>query len=127
MITRRPVIGFSSICFLLLVVSEVKGTLSPSGSISLDCGNQETFICSVTGTAAGWTITGLSGITVSLDSGLAANNTNARITTTDTSGVTQTSTITITGFNTSDNGGNVQCINLADGAVQGMINVSVGS
>ena len=104
------------------------GTLIPNGTVPLDCGSQQTFTCSVTGqvTVAVWTITGLSGITaVGLTGQLAATN-NDRITTTDTSGVTQTSTITITGFNTSDNGGNVQCIDLNSIAVQGMATLSVG-
>ena len=52
--------------------------------------------------------------------------TSARITTTDTSGTTPSSTITITGFTTSDNGGTIQCINLADGSVQGIASISVG-
>jgi hypothetical protein len=83
------------------------------------------FTCSVTGVAAVWTITGLSGITAVQVTGQGAVNNNARITTTDTSGVTQTSTITITGFTTADNGGTVQCVNLADSAVEGMTTVSV--
>ena len=73
-----------------------------------------------------WTITGLSNITAVGISGQLADTNNARITTTDTSGITQTSTITITGFTTADNGGRVQCINLADSTVQGMATVSVG-
>ena len=50
---------------------------------------------------------------------------NPRITTNDTSGVTQSSTITITGFTTADNG-TIQCINLADSRGQGMASISVG-
>ena len=91
----------------------------------MDCGSQQTFTCSVIGGAA-WTISGLSGISVTENSGLTVAINNPRITTTDTSGVTQSSTITITGFTTSDNGGAIQCIDLDDGSVQGMATVSVG-
>ena len=89
------------------------------------CDSQQTFTCSVTGVAAVWTISGLSGISVTRTSGQIAANNNPRITTTD-SGVTQSSTITITRFTTSDDGGTIQCINLEDGSVQGMANISVG-
>ena len=34
--------------------------------------------------------------------------------------------ITISGFSTSDNGGTIQCINIEDGGVQGMADISVG-
>ena len=91
----------------------------------MDCGSQQSFTCSVTGVLAGWTISGLSGISATENSGLSADNNNARITTTN-SGVTPSSTITITGFNTADNGGTIQCINLEDGSVQGMASISVG-
>ena len=91
----------------------------------LDCGSRQTFTCSVTGGAA-WNISGLSGISVTRDSGLSIANSNARITTTDTSGLTQSSTITITGFFTSDNGGAIQRIEQADNSAQGMSTVSVG-
>jgi hypothetical protein len=59
-------------------------------------------------------------------SGLTVANNNDRVTTTDTSGVTQSSIINITGFSTADNGGIIQCINLNDGLVQGTAAVSVG-
>ena len=75
--------------------------------------------------AAQWTISGLSGISVTRDSGLLAGN-HSRITTTDTSGLTPSSTITFTGFTTADNGGTIQCINLNDNSVQGMASISVG-
>ena len=102
------------------------GTLFPSGSILLDYGSQQMFTCSVTGPAAVWTITGFSGITGVESSGLSVANSNARITTTDTSGLTQSSTITITGFTTADFGGTVQCINQADSSVQGMVTILFG-
>ena len=54
---------------------------------------------------------------------IAANNT--RITTTD-SGIPISSIITITGFTTADDGGTIQCINLAGPSVQGMAGISVG-
>ena len=81
---------------------------------------------SVTGPAAQWTISGLSEISITRDSGLGIAINNVRITTTDTSGITQSSTITITGFTTADNGATIQCINLNDGSVQGMASISVG-
>ena len=111
--------------FVSNAVFVTSGTLTPDGTVSLDCGSQQTFTCSVTGGAA-WNITGLSGISITLDNGLLAANNNARVTTTDTSGITQSSTITITGFTTSDNGGTVQCIEQADNSVQGMASISVG-
>ena len=65
-------------------------------------------------------------MSVTRESGQDAAKIYARITTTDTSGVTQSSTITITGFTTSDNGGTIQCIDLADNSAQGMASISVG-
>ena len=102
------------------------GTLQPNCAVSLDCGSQQTFNCIVSGPSAVWTINGLSGINVVGSTGLSAANSNARITTTDTSGITPSSTITITGFTTSDNGGTIQCIDQNDGSVQGMTSISVG-
>ena len=98
----------------------------PSGDLTLDCGNQQTFVCSVTGLAAGWTIRGLSDIAIINNNGLAASSLNSRITTNDKSNVTQSSTITITGFNTTDNGGTIQCINLEDGSIRGIATTSIG-
>ena len=115
-------LSFDLVC---RVCSSSIGTVTPSGTVSLDCGSQQTFTCSVTGTAAGWTITGLSGITAVGTSGQLAANSNARIINTDT-GDPLTSTITITGFTTADNGGRVQCNELISGAVQGMTTISVG-
>ena len=60
------------------------------------------------------------------NTGRSAANNNARITTTDTSGITQSSTITMIGFTTLDNGGTIQCIELANNSLQGMATVSVG-
>ena len=101
------------------------GTLTPDVKVPLDCGSQQTFTCNVTGVAAVWTISGLSGISVTRDTGMVVAN-HPRITTTDTSGVTPSSIIIITGFTTSDNGGTIQCINQANDSVQGMANISVG-
>jgi hypothetical protein len=125
MMDRRPMLKFSSVYFLLCVISEVIGTLTPSGPLFLDCGSQQTFSCSVTGAAAGWNITGLNGINAGSVSGMVAANTNPRIINTDT-GDFLTSNITITGFTEADNGV-VQCIELVSGAVQGMTAVSAGS
>ena len=102
------------------------GTLTPDGTIPVNCGRQWTFTCSVTGGVPVWTISGLSGINVTGNSGQSAADNNCRITTTDARGPPSTSTITITGFTTSDDGGTIQCINLNDDSVQGMASVSVG-
>ena len=109
----------------IYVVFVTSGTLTPDGTVSLDCESQQTFTCSVTGTAALWAISGLSGIGATRYAGTITANLNARITTTD-SGITTPSTITITGFTTSDNGGTIQCFNPGDGIVQGMASISVG-
>ena len=100
------------------------GTLTPDGTVPLDCGSQRTFTCSVTGVAL-WTIS-LNGISVTATTGLSAANYYPRITTTDASGLTQSSTITMIGFTTSDNGGTIQCVEQANNSVQGMATVSVG-
>ena len=81
----------------------------------------------MTGIAAVWTITGLSGISVTGNIGLLAAYNNPRITTTDTRGITPSSTITITGFTTADNRGTIHCINLDDGKVQGTAIISIGT
>ena len=91
----------------------------------MDCGSQRSFTCTVTDVLAGWTISGFSGIGVTGTSGQIAAEFNARITTTN-SGDPSSSTINITGFTTADNGGTIQCINLADNSVQGMASISVG-
>ena len=102
------------------------GALTPDGTVSLYSGSQQTFTCSVT-VAAVWTISGLSGISVTGNSGQLAANNNPRITTNDTSGITQSSTITITGFTAADNGGTIQCIELTDNSVQGTATISIGT
>ena len=99
--------------------------MTPDSAVPLGCGSQQTFTCNVTGTGAQWTISGLSGISVTRESGLLAAS-HSRITTTDTDGGTTSSTITITGFTTADNGGTIQCINVNDNSVQGMASISVG-
>ena len=102
------------------------GALTPDGTVSLYSGSQQTFTCNVT-VAAGWTICGLSGISVRGNSGQLAANSNPRITTNDTSAITPFSTITIIGFTAADNGGTIQCIELADNSVQGTATVSIGT
>ena len=91
----------------------------------MDCGSQRSFTCSVTSVLAGWTISGLSGISITRNNGQSAADNHTRITTTN-SGNLSSSTITITGFSTADNGGTIQCINLADNNVQGMASILVG-
>ena len=109
-------------CFVFFT----SGTLTPDGTGPLDCGCQQTFTCSVPGGVA-WNITGLIGISLpAIPTGLSIANNNPRITTTDTSGVTPSSTIAITEFTTADNGGTIQCIYLNDGSLPGMASISVG-
>ena len=97
------------------------GLLIPDGDLTLDCGDQQSFMCIVASVAAGWTIYGLSGISVIAHSGLSAATNNLRISTNHTIGITPSSIITINGFTTSDNGGIIQCIDLNENSVQGMI------
>ena len=92
--------------------------------ISLNCGQQQTFTCNVTGPSAVWTILDLNETFAKLQSGLSVAKSNLLVTTTDTN-LTFTSTITITGFGEVDNGGSIQCIDLKSGAIQGMANVSI--
>ena len=97
----------------------------------MDCGSKQTFTCSVShitngSSSAGWTIT-LDGIAATEDSGKEAESMySGRVSTSDSGGVTKSSTITITGFTTSDNRETIQCINLDDGSVQGMASISIG-
>ena len=95
--------------------------------VSLNNGSQQSFTCDVAGAAAGWTVTDLSGITATQVTGLVAANNNPRITTTDTTGATPSSTIIISGFNQKDNQGEIQCINLEDNSVQGKAFISIGT
>ena len=104
----------------------ITDALTPGGSVSIYTGKQQTFTCSVTGATA-WTISGLRGIGATRSTGLVAASNNPRITTTDTSGFTPSSTITISGFTTTDNGGTIHCINLADGSIQGTATISIGT
>ena len=54
---------------------------------------------------------------------IAANNT--RIMTTDTS-VTSSSTITISGFTTADDGGTIECFDFINHNFHGMVSIRVG-
>ena len=94
----------------------------------MDCGSTRTFTCVVPGEPIEWTTSGLSGI--SRGPFLVRNEamTNPRITSTDTGDDSQTSVsdITISGFNRSDNGGTIQCINANNNNVRGMASISVG-
>ena len=83
--------------------------MRPSGTVSLDCGSQQTFACRVTGVVL-WTVTGLSGINAIEISSMKAASNNSRIATTDPSDSVQESTIIISGFTTADDGGTVQCL-----------------
>ena len=99
-----------SICGLSICIGTV--TLTPGGTVSLDCGSTQTFTCRADRAAstAVWTVTGLSGIIAMRTSGVKAASSNNRITTTDPSENIQVSTIIISGFTTADEGGTVQCI-----------------
>ena len=104
------------------------GTLTPGGTVSVDCGSAQTFICR-TPKAIGWNIAGLSGIDIPgpfLVRNAAIGN--PRIDTNDTGGDSQTevSVITIYGFRISDNGGIIQCANMGNNETKGMATISVG-
>ena len=58
-------------------------------------------------------------------SGPRTANSSTRIMTTDTS-VTSSSTITISGFATADDGGTIGCFDIINDNVQGMVTVKVG-
>ena len=107
------------------------GTLTPSGTVSVDCDSSKTFTCDLTDITGnpnvGWIINNLVDITASGSNGFATAITNDRISTTAINGTsTPTSTITIADFTMSDDNGTVQCINTVDVSVQGMATVSVG-
>ena len=93
----------------------------------MDCGSTQTFTCNAPGEPIKWTTSGLSGI----DRGPFLARIEAiyhpRITSHD-SGEIQTSLsgITISGFNKSDNGGIIQCVNAENNNVRGMASISVG-
>ena len=106
------------------------GRLTPNGNVSVDCGSTKTFTCIVPGEPIKWTTSGLSGI--SLGPFLARNEANRniedRFTSHDGGDTIQESEsrITISGFNKSDNGGTIQCINADNSNVRGMASISVG-
>ena len=93
------------------------------------CGSSQTFICEAPRKPLGWTITGLSGISIPgpFRPRVAAQN-NTRIASNDTGGDSQVgvSVITISGFSAEDNGGTIQCINMRDGSIQGMATILIG-
>ena len=111
------------------------GTLTPHDLVSSYFGGQQTFTCNVTGAAAVWNIRRFVEDTSRLDAikpttgstGLSVASNNTRITTTDTSGITPSSTITISGFIAEDTGLRIWCINLEDNSVQGMVTISIGT
>ena len=107
----------------------ITGTLTPNGNVSVQCGSRQTFTCRVPGRPLGWSISGLRGINIPgpFRARPVAKN-NPRISSTDSGANTQVSVsvITIFEFSISDNGGTVQCINMEDGSVLGMADISVG-
>ena len=109
-------------CFIFRV-----GTLTPNGNVSVDCGSTQTFTCAIPDKPIEWTTSGLSGIGSGPFRARIAAITNPRIMSTDTGGVLQTSVsvITISGFNRSDNGGIIQCINTNNNSVEGMASITV--
>ena len=107
----------------------ITGILTPNGTISVECGSRQTFICRVPGKPLGWSVTGLNGINIPGPfRPRSLFKTNPRITTNDTGGDSQfdATVMIISGFSISDNGGNIQCINMEDGRVQGMARISIG-
>ena len=105
------------------------GILTPNGTVSVDCDSTQTFICnSHYELAIGWNITGLSEINIT-GPFRARSAANSRITSNDTGEYSQygVSNITISGFNRSDNGGIIRCVNMDNGSVQlGNASISVG-
>ena len=116
----RSLIGhFEIITFL--------GILTPNGTVSVDCGSTQTFIC-YSHYKLGWNITGLSEINIT-GPFRAQRAANSRITSNDTGDISQygVSNITIFRFNRSDNGGIIRCVNMDNGSVQlGNASISVG-
>ena len=94
----------------------------------MDCGSTQTFDCAIPGEPIKWTTSGLSGISRGPFRARVAAINISRITSTDTGGDSQTkmSRITISGFNRSDNGGTIQCVNANNSNVRGMARISVG-
>ena len=105
--------------------SHSAGSVTPNGTIWLDCGSQQMFSCCVSGQAAVWAISGLDGMnTITNQSGQDAAN-FPRITTTD-NGVTHSSIIIISRFTIADNGAIVECTDSSTNEVNGMANILVG-
>ena len=105
--------------------SHSSGSVTPNGTVWLDCDSQQTFTCCVTGQTAVWTISGLDGMNnISNQSGQDVAGFH-RITTTDRV-VTHSSTIAISGFTTADSGAMVECIDSSTNKVNGMANILVG-
>ena len=104
------------------------GTLTPNGNVSVDCGGTQTFTCRAPGEPIEWTTSGLSGISPGPFRARVEAMTNSRITSPDTGGNSQVgvSSITISGFSKSDNGGTIKCINANNNNVRGMASISVG-
>ena len=94
----------------------------------MDCGSTQTFACSIPDEPIEWTTSGLKGISRGPFKARIAAILNPRITSTDTGGDVQNSVsrITISGFNKSDNGGTIQCVNANNNNVRGMASISVG-
>ena len=94
----------------------------------MDCGSRQTFTCRAPGKPIEWTTSGLRGI---IQGPFRARNeamTNPRIASPDTGDGAQSSmsSITISGFSRSDNGGTIRCINAENNNVRGMASISVG-
>ena len=96
----------------------------------MNCGRTQTFTCNAPGEPIKWTTSGLRGI--SAGPFLARKESNRdltdRFTSHDSGRNTQesVSTIIISGFSKSDNGGTIQCINARNSNVLGMASISVG-
>ena len=94
----------------------------------MDCGSRQTFDCNAPGEPIEWTTSGLKGISPGPFLARTEAIRHARMTSTDMGDTTQTkmSSITISGFSRSDNGGTIQCVNANNSNVRGMASISVG-
>ena len=93
----------------------------------MDCGGTQTFVCSIPDKPIKWTTSGLRGISRGPFLARIAAIRYPRITSPDNGEIQSSeSRITISGFNKSDNGGTIQCVNADNNNVQGMASISVG-
>ena len=100
----------------------------PSGTVLVECGGKQTFSCKRSRTPLKWIIIGLEGIdTMGPFLPRNVDLKYPRLTTSDTGDGKQIgeSNITIFGFNESDKGAIIQCIDANDNTPIGMANISI--